>query len=190
MIPVNDIVHRSQNEELSPEAWRERVLDGVGRSLDQLVAADEVSAFTADTERVTVKAMTDALQVANRVNDRLGAFYTTDRVRKVLDGVSRQAVSERVRANRLLRVDTADGEKLFPAFQFRDGRMVPGLQDLLRILLDSGVDGWTVAYWLTARIGQLGEVTAVDVLNSGDADRIAVLKALAAEDVASWRAAA
>lgn len=130
------------------------------------------------------------MQTANRINDRLGAFYTTDRVRKVLGGVSRQAVNQRVHSNRLLRVVTADDEKLFPAFQFKGQDLVPGLQDLLKVLLDSGVDGWTVAYWLTARIGQFGQTTALDVLDSGDADRIAELTTLAADDAAGWHTAA
>lgn len=187
---MNDILARAPREMLTSEAWRERVLDGVGRRLDQLVAAHEVTDFSADTERATVNAMTDAVQTANRINDRLGAFYTTDRVRKILGGISRQAVSQRAKSNRLLRVTTADGEKLFPAFQFKDHDVVPGLQDLLKVLLDSGVDGWTVAYWLTARIGQLGEATALEVLESGDVDRIAELKTLAADDAAGWCATA
>lgn len=187
---MNNVLDRAQREALTPEAWRERVLDGVGRRLDQLVASHEVTDFSADTERATVNAMTDAVQTANRINDRLGAFYTTERVRKLLGGISRQAVSQRVGSHRLLRVTTADGEKLFPAFQFKGHDVVPGLQDLLKVLLDSGVDEWTVAYWLTARIGQLGEATALDVLDSGDADRIAELRALAADDAAGWHAAA
>lgn len=186
---MNDVLDQEQRQSLTSEAWRERVLDGVGRRIDQLVASHEVTDFSAETERATVNAMTDAVQTANRINDRLGAFYTTDRVRKVLGGISRQAVSQRVGSNRLLRVTTADGEKLFPAFQFKDEEVAPGLQDLLRVLLDSGVDGWTAAYWLTARISQLGEATALDVLSSGDADRIAELNTLAADDVAGWRAA-
>lgn len=187
---MNDVLDHALRETLTPEAWRERVLDGVGRRLDQLVASREVTDFSADTERATVTAMTDAVRTANRINDRLGAFYTTDRVRRVLGDISRQAVSQRVGSHRLLRVTTADGEKLFPAFQFRGNDVVPGLQDLLRVLLHAGADGWTVAYWLTARIGQFGESTALDVLDSGDSDRIAELKTLAADDAAGWHDAA
>jgi hypothetical protein len=187
---MNDVLDRASRGTLTPEDWRERVLDGVGRRLDQMVASHEVTEFSADTERATVKAMTDAVQTANRINDRFGAFYTTDRVRKVLGDISRQAVSQRVGSHRLLRVTTADGEMLFPAFQFKGNDVVPGLQDLLKVLLDAGVDGWTVAYWLTARIGQFGESTALDVLDSGDADRIAALQTLAADDAAGWHDAA
>ena len=187
---MDNVLDRRPREALTPEDWRERVLDGVGRRLDQMVSSHEVTEFSSDSESATVNAMADAVQSANRINDRLGAFYTTDRVRKVLGGVSRQAVSQRVQGHRLLRVTTADGEMLFPAFQFKDQEVVPGLQGLLKVLLDSGVDGWTVAYWLTSRIGQLGEATALDVLASGDTDPMAELEILAADDAAGWRAAA
>src|SRR3954453_19699037 len=86
---MNDVVDQTRRKTLTAEDWRERVLDGVGRRLDRMVASNEVTDFSADTERVTVNAMADAVQTANRINDRLGPFFTTDRVRKVLGGVSR-----------------------------------------------------------------------------------------------------
>ena len=174
---------------LSSEVWRERILDGMGRNLDQMVAANEVTDFSGDAGRATINAMTEAALATNRINDRIGAFYTTDRVRKMLGGISRQAVSDRVRNDRLLRVTAADGVLLFPAFQFNNGAVVSGLQRLLKVLLSDGTNGWTVTYWLTARIGQLGESSPLDVLASGDADRIAELERIAGEDAAGWRAA-
>lgn len=68
--------------------------------------------------------------------------------------------------------------------------MLPGLQKLLQVLLETGVDGWTVAYWMTSRLAQFGEATALDVLVSGDTDRVAALQKLAADDAAGWHAAA
>ncbi|MDQ0277447.1 hypothetical protein QO003_001750 [Arthrobacter silviterrae] len=187
---MSEVIDRPQSDTSTAENWRERVLDGVGRRLDQMVASNEVNDFSGESERATVNAMADAVLATNRINDRLGAFYTTDRVRKVLGGVSRQAVSERVKNDRLLRVKTADGVFLFPAFQFANGAVVPGLQKLLEVLLGTGVDDWTVAYWLTARMAQLGETTALEVLASGDSDRIAELEKLAADDAVGWHAAA
>lgn len=186
---MRDVLNHSESATATAENWRERVLEGVGYRLDQMVASNEVTDFSGESERATVNAMADAVLAANRINDRLGAFYTTDRVKKVLGGISRQAVSERVKNDRLLRVTTADGVLLFPAFQFASGAILPGLQELLKILLDSRVDGWTVAYWLTARLALLGEATALDVLASGDSDRIAELERLARDDAAGWRAA-
>ncbi|GAA4377005.1 hypothetical protein [Paeniglutamicibacter cryotolerans] len=187
---MSDLIDFTQGGASTAENWRERVLDGVGRRLDQMVASQEVTDFSGEAGRATVNAMADAVLRANRINDRLGAFYTTDRVRKVLGDVSRQAVSERVKNHRLLRVKTADGVVLFPAFQFINGAVAPGLQHLLSVLLGTGVDGWTVTYWLTARLAQLGESTALEVLASGDSDRIAELGKLAATDAAGWHAAA
>jgi hypothetical protein len=88
-----------------------------------------------------------------------------------------------------LLVTTADGMGLFRAFRFANGVILPGLQNLLKTLLGTGVDGWTVAYWLTARLAHLGETAALDVLASGDSDRIAKVERLAAGDAVGWRAA-
>ncbi|GAA4371212.1 hypothetical protein [Paeniglutamicibacter cryotolerans] len=187
---MSDLIDLPQDGTSTAENWRERVLDGMGRRLEQMVASHEVTDFSGEAERATVNAMADAVGTANRINDRLGAFYTTDRVRKVLGDVSRQAVSERAKNHRLLRVKTADGVVLFPAFQFINGAVATGLRKLLSILLGTGVDGWAVTYWLTARLAQLGESTALDVLASGDSGRIAKLGKLAATDAAGWHAAA
>lgn len=107
--------------------------------------------------------------------DRVGTFYSIDRVRQILGGtrpVSRQDISDQVGARRLLCVQTADGKHLFPAFQF-DGDVVdPGLVKVMHALLDAGADGWTVVYWLTTPLPQFGGQTPLALVRAGAADEV------------------
>lgn len=172
----------------SSDTYRKRVLAGIEQRLDVLLESEAVTDFSAEAQQASVNAAVDALQAANRVNDRVDAFFSIGRVRSELGDVSRQAVDKRVRSHRLLRVETADGVFLFPAFQFTHGGVLPGLPELLQVLLGSGADGWTVAYWLTARNADLANRTALEVLAAGNATQVAHLRALAADDAAGWAA--
>lgn len=153
-----------------------------------LLAPSSGTELSDPSRKVSVGTMADAALATQRINDRLGAFYTTARVQKLLGDVTRQTIKDMVTNDCLLHVTAAEGVVLFPAFQFANGTLLPGSQQLLVILRGADLDGWTVAYWLTARLAQLGEVTAVEVLASGDTDRIAVVETLAAANAAGRRA--
>ncbi|MEZ5331149.1 MAG: hypothetical protein R2991_03640 [Thermoanaerobaculia bacterium] len=83
--------------------------------------------------------------------EHVGPFLETEGVSKVLDGVTRQAVSQRVRAGRLLALRTGNGRLVYPLWQFRNGALLPGLTE---VLATAGLDperpatGWTLASWL------------------------------------------
>lgn len=83
--------------------------------------------------------------------DEVGPFLETEGVSKVLDGVSRQAVSQRVRAGRLLALRTGNGRLVYPLWQFRHGALLSGLTE---VLATAGLDperpstGWILASWL------------------------------------------
>lgn len=91
--------------------------------------------------------------------EQVGPFLDTEGVSKVLDGVSRQAVSQRVRAGRLLALRTANGRLVYPLWQFRLGALLPGLPEVLSA---AGLDaerpttGWTIASWLATEDPELG----------------------------------
>lgn len=155
------------------------------KMVDDLIESDETSDYSEAAVEVKIHAMRDAFQSAGRVNDRIGPFYTSGRVERLL-GVSRQAVSERARRDRLLRVTTSDGVKVFPAFQFTATGVRSNLVPVIETLLNSGADPWTVAYWLTAPMNSFDGRTAVEVVGDGaDARRRLLMQA--ADDAASWR---
>lgn len=154
---------------------------------DTLVDSNTVTDFSEASLKATLQAMRDAASATNRINDRVGPFYSSKRVEKLL-GATRQAVSERARRNRLLRVTTADGVKVFPAFQFTNDSVRYNLIPLLEELL-SAADPWTVAYWLTAPQPGLKDRTALELIDTSEDNRMR-LHAAARADVESWRAGA
>lgn len=169
------------------DQYKEKLVDRISKSVDDLVDSNAITDFSEDALDATVSSAVAGLREANRVNTQLGAFYSVDRVMKELGGVSRQAVNERVKNNRLLRVQTSDGKLLFPAFQFSDGgELRPGLGTVLQKLLASGEDGWTVTYWLTTPIEQFAGRTPLDIIDSRETDEILDLVDLATDDAATW----
>ena len=110
-------------------------------------------------------AMLDAIPAAHPF-EQLGPFYDTAGVSRWL-GITRQALHQKVKADQLLALTTGDGQRLYPAWQFApDGRPLPGLVDLLRVLNPAAADSWTVALWLTRPVPELGNRSAVDVMRS------------------------
>lgn len=108
-----------------------------------------------------------------------GPFYGTDGAQVALGGVSKQAVSQRVRQGRLLGLRlAADGSGrdrlVYPTWQFH--QVV--LRHLPAVLAAAGFDdrrpttGWTIAAWLTTPDDHLGGLAPVAVLQSGDVDSV------------------
>jgi hypothetical protein len=92
-------------------------------------------------------------------SDHVGPFLDTDGVMALLDGVSKQAVSQRVRGRRLLALQTGSGRLVYPLWQFDETGPLPGLAEVLDA---AGYDpgrpptGWTVASWLATDDPDLG----------------------------------
>jgi hypothetical protein len=89
----------------------------------------------------------------------VGPFLDTEGVMTLLDGVTKQAVSQRVRARRLLALQTGSGRLVYPLWQFRDGEPLPGLAAVLAAAQYDPArpaTGWTVASWLATDDPDLG----------------------------------
>jgi hypothetical protein len=99
-------------------------------------------------------------------DDLVGPFLRCEGVEARL-GVTRQAVAARAARRRLLRVVTADGVHLYPTWQFADGGVVPGLDDVLSLFAEDAVDGWTLAGWLRTPDPELG-AAPLEALQRGD----------------------
>ena len=98
----------------------------------------------------------------------LGAFYSTTKVSKLLGSISRQAVADRRARHTLLALKTADNAWVYPEFQFDEhNQVLKGLPEVLRILMASEVDEWTLASWLTSRMRSLEDQSPIDWLRSG-----------------------
>jgi hypothetical protein len=116
-------------------------------------------------------------------DDLVGPFTRSDGVQQRL-GISRQAVAAKAARRRLLRVVTADGEHLYPIWQFAAGALVDGLPELLAMFPEDAVDGWTLAGWLRTTDPDLGE-PPLDALRRGDVARVHTAGRAAARSLAA-----
>ncbi len=83
-------------------------------------------------------------------------------------GVTRQAVDARRTRRTLLAVPLPNGEHVYPAAQFRDGRPAPGLERFLKAF--AVWDAWTALGALVARSARLDGRSALDALWERDAE--------------------
>lgn len=93
----------------------------------------------------------------------VGPVLTEAQVSEML-GVSSEDIADLVAGRSLLGLHTRDGQLVYPEFQFKNGRVLDGLSEVLGVAVGV-VDDWTLASWLVVDqptlgrsiIGALGE---------------------------------
>jgi hypothetical protein len=98
-------------------------------------------------------------ETGRRWNELVGPFYTRAALQEMFDGA--------VPWTDLLVTETADGEKLFPAFQFDDRGVVDHLPDVLQLLRPS-LDDWSAALWLNSPTTVWDGRSAIQMLKEGN----------------------
>lgn len=142
----------------------------------------------ADTIADTVAGLLAAMpQFDGPWGPAIGPVFRTDQVRVLLGGVSRQALNDRVKRSTLFALKTRDGVTVYPAWQFTDGQVLPGVAEVLKVFAadEHGeiVDGWTLASWLRTGLDELDGGSVADRLLAGDA---AAARQAAAHAAARW----
>ncbi len=84
-------------------------------------------------------------------------------------GVSRQAVDKQRQRGRLLAVREGAAWR-YPAWQLADGRVLPGLPEVLRVLRVQSP--WTVMAFVLSRNARLGSRRPLDLLRRGSAEPV------------------
>jgi hypothetical protein len=130
-----------------------------GHSLEEIGPAEELA-----------RRMLEVVPIPSRWDDLLGPFYSTRQVARLLGGVSRQAVADRRERGTLLGLKTADGEVVYPTFQFGEGnQVIPGLAEVIQSFTRrTGADDWTMAGWLVSPLRALKGKSAIGWLRSGN----------------------
>jgi hypothetical protein len=106
------------------------------------------------------------------LSDRIGPFYDAAGLREWFQ-ISSEAVNAHVRRGELLAVVTADGFRLFPAFQFETaGQPLLRLREVLAELDPAQVDPWGDAVWLNAPSDGLDGLTPAAALRTERADDV------------------
>lgn len=98
-----------------------------------------------------------------------GGALSAEQVAGIL-GVTRQAVDKRRRAGKLLGLTTGRYGYRYPAWQFTDSGVVPGLQDVLAVLAPH--DEWMQAAFLVGENPRLDGRKPIDLLNAGKSDAV------------------
>jgi hypothetical protein len=107
-------------------------------------------------------------------SDQLGPVYDSDGVMALLGGVTKQAVSDRVRRHALLALRTGSGRLVYPAFQFDGRRVLDGLAAVLAVVAPDDTEAWYVASWLTTPDPALGGRSPHDALRAGEVEAVVV----------------
>lgn len=117
--------------------------------------------------------LTAALPAPAGSDELVGPFYDTEGLARRWR-ISAQAVHKRAdKARRLLKVITADGVALYPAFQFDSrGGLLPRLPEVIDAFEPAVSDRWTIARWLAAPNPALQGRAPADLLREGEGDRV------------------
>lgn len=126
-----------------------------------------------DPDRLGRETADAVLNSAQAWRDHLGPLYDTEGVGKLLarggKPLSRQAVNKR---KGLLALTTGSGRIVYPAFQFRGGSVISGLDQVLEAIPRDLVSRWTVASWLISPENDLDGTTPLAVLSEGGVKRV------------------
>lgn len=137
-----------------------------------------VATVLGDPREFARELVESTVPVMSAWDDLVGPFLRTGGVQARL-GISRQAVAAKAGRRRLLRTITADGEHLYPAWQFDRHGVVDGLGGIIALFPERQVDGWTLAGWLRTPDPDL-DATPFDALTAGRREQVeAVARAVA-----------
>lgn len=124
----------------------------------------------------------------NPMSEQIGPdFYDTDGVIAVLSSrrekpITKQAIESRRKNWTLVAVQTADNVWIYPTWQFSDGKVCPGITELIKLFKDQ--DRWAAADWITTPQGELGNSSAaLWVLDGRPVD---TPRELASHTIARW----
>jgi hypothetical protein len=142
-------------------------------ALQRLTAGQEVLSEE-EQERVGRRAARVAAAEASW-KEHLGPLLGWEVVAEIIGVGTRQGVNDLARRQRILGLPAKDRRLLYPAFQFKGERPLPGLADVLPILLEHASE-WTVASWLQSPQPELDDRSPVEALSSGDMEDLELVK--------------
>ncbi len=119
-----------------------------------------------------------------RWDELVGPFYRYRGAVAQLENVSsRQGLDRRRSAHRVLGCRTRDSTWLYPTFQFADGDILEGLDEILSVIVPA-TDGWTTALWLYTPNTGLANARPIDLLQRHE--EVAAVQRAARSQAAEW----
>jgi hypothetical protein len=120
----------------------------------------------ADDPKLTASIIA-AAEFKRRLLTAAGGALTAGQVREVLGHKSLQAVYKAVKEHRLLMVED-NGRQLFPAFQFREGAVLPAISEVLATA--PRAEGWRVLQFMVSGDQGLGAQRPIDLIKGSAQD--------------------
>jgi hypothetical protein len=102
------------------------------------------------------------------INEHGGALTSAQAAEHL--GITRQMVERRRRVGRLLAISTGRHGYRYPAWQFEDSGVLPGLEDVLKTL--AGHDSWMQVVFFVSKNERLGGETPVEALKAKKLDSV------------------
>lgn len=128
-----------------------------------------------DTDEAFQRALADAIQRGRpkwlEIMASEGGVVSVSQMATLL-GISRQAVDKRRRAGRLLGFRDGGREYLYPAWQVRDGKLLPGLERVLAVLRAGEHDTKSQFIYFLSPFARLWDQRPLDYLRNGGVDAI------------------
>ena len=137
----------------------------------QLIADPDATIDPDDESTIALARTLNAHRVVAGLREFRAGSYSTDEVREMLGGVSRQAVSQRVRNDRLLSLEIS-GKSWFPDWQFADAQPVRGLPEVIAALHEADQDAYTADAFMRAPLPEEGGRSPAQLLQAGDVERV------------------
>ena len=113
------------------------------------------------------RARVRGLEARKKLEDAAGGLLDGAAVAKVL-GMTPAGVHKRYQACQLLGIRGEVRRIGYPAVQFDGGRVLPHLQEVLRLFAAAKVDGWAQLAFLMSANARLGDRTPLAALRAGD----------------------
>lgn len=150
-------------------AVERRLADEPERVLPTLrLLADPDALLDEDDQSTIALAKTlNAHRVVAMLRELRARSYTTAQVAEMLGGVSRQAVSLRVKNRRLLAIEISR-RSYFPPWQFVDGRPVAGLPEVIEALTEDGRGALAADAVMRNPLPEEGGRTPAELLAAGE----------------------
>jgi hypothetical protein len=163
----------------STRARNQAVLTAVARRLEEdpkrvlptlrLLIDPDGTVDPLDESTISLAKTLNAYRIVASLRELRERSYSTQEVAEMLGGISRQAVSQRVAKRQLMSIQIS-GKAWFPQWQFRAGRPVERLAEVIEALRETDHDTFTADAIMTNSLPEEGGSTIADVLAAGDVE--------------------
>jgi hypothetical protein len=152
------------------DAVRQRLEEDPDGVLPTLRLLIDPSSDPLDDSTVALAKTLNTYRVVASLRELRTHSYSTQEVAEMFGGISRQAVSQRVAKRQLLSMQIS-GKAWFPEWQFKNGRPLRGLPEIIAALDELGEDAWSADAIMRTQLPEEGGRTPADLLAAGDVER-------------------